>query len=520
MSTVAAALPNVFELFAARADWARGDWLILGKGPSFSQFDQRAAGDFRLLALNDAVREAGPCAIAHFIDLDAFRRNAAHLVKEACAVVMPWFPHVGHSAGPANLLQLCDQDAELATLAAQGRLAWYDLATSARQRGGFPTVQALYFSAEAALDLLATAGVKRVRSLGLDGGTAYSGRFSDLDRVTRLANGRKNFDAQFRSFARIIARTGIDYAPMDVQSPVRVFVAATASEALPVEVLRHSIRQHASASVEVHSLADAGIPIPVPASPANRPRTPFSFQRFLIPEVCAYQGRAIYLDSDMLVFKDIMEIWRKPFDGADVLTAYADAATGRVPQFSVLLLDCARLDWRIDEIVRRLDDGTLDYAQLMYAFELARYRTAIGPQWNALETFQPGRTALLHYTDMDTQPWVSDLNPLGHLWMQALRGAIASGALSRSFVEREIGKGHVRPSLLYQLDQGLDDAALMPQAARALDAGFVAPYRALAPHTSPWRRRWLRARALAHAHLRQRWLYQLHERGMRWLAER
>ncbi len=515
------ALPNVFELFAAREEWARGDWLVLGKGPSFSRFDGRTAEAFHLLTLNDVVREVASCAIAHFIDLDAFQRNAAYLAGCRCVVVMPWHPHVDSRAGPANLSQLCVQDAGLGALAAQGRLCWYDLATCEHRRGGFPALHALYFSAEAALDLLATAGVRRVRSLGLDGGSAYSARFSDLEAVSRLVNGRRNFDAQFRSFARILARTGVDYAPLDTPSPMRVFVAATASEALPVAVLRHSIVQHASASVDVHSLADAGIPIPMPAAPANRPRTPFSFQRFLVPQACGYQGQAIYLDSDMLVFKDIFELWRKPFEGAEVLTAYSDAASGRVPQFSVMLLDCARLDWRIDDIVGRLDAGTLSYEQLMYACTLAQHRAAIEPHWNALEAFVPGRTALLHYTDMDTQPWVSDLNPLGYLWLQALREAIAAGAVSRAFVEQEVVKGHVRPSLLYQLDHGLDDAILLPAHARALDAGFVAPYRALAAHrASPWNSRWLRARAHAHAHMRQWWVYRLRERVMRWLSER
>ena len=57
-------------------------------------------------------------------------------------------------------------------------------------------------------------------------------------------------------------------------------------------------------------LHEATIPIPTPATPANRPRTPFSFQRFLIPELCGFKGRGIYVDSDMQVFEDIRGLWK------------------------------------------------------------------------------------------------------------------------------------------------------------------------------------------------------------------
>jgi hypothetical protein len=198
----------------------------------------------------------------------------------------------------------------------------------------------------------------------------------------------------------------------------------------------------------------------------------------------------------MLVFKDITDLWRRPLGDANVLAAYSASESGRKPQYSVMLMDCSQLRWNVREIVDQLDAGSLSYEQLMYELSLARTRADIEPDWNSLEAYKEGLTALLHFTDMNTQPWVSHLNPLGYLWVQMLRQAVRDGVISRAFVEDEVQRGHVRPSLLYQLDHEVDDAILMPKAALAADAAFTPPYRTLGVQkASPWRSRlqWLRS---------------------------
>jgi hypothetical protein len=119
-----------------------------------------------------------------------------------------------------------------------------------------------------------------------------------------------------------------------------------------------------------------------------------------------------------------------------------------------------------------------------------RIGRTVSQEWNALECFDPKRTCLLHYTDMNTQPWVSTANPLGHLWVACLRRALAAGFISRAEVEREVSSGYVRPSLLPQLDASIDSTLELPAAVRRLDLGFVAPYRRLRSGRSrPWPRR-------------------------------
>lgn len=284
---------------------------------------------------------------------------------------------------------------------------------------------------------------------------------------------------------------------------IRIFVASTEEEWLPARILEFSIRETTGYLVEVTPIYTAGRIIPIPQAVENRPRTPFSFQRFLVPELCAFTGRAIYLDADMQVFHDIAELWNWPFNECDLQTV-SEAGIRRRGQFSVMLLDCAQLNWNIDEIVAALDVGEFEYADLMYEMCVAKkIGRNIAPEWNALEHFDLQRTRLLHYTDMGTQPWVSTANPLGHLWVACLRRALTADFISRTELEREIAAGHVRPSLQHQLDAGIDSTLELPAAVRRLDRGFVAPYRHL---LSGRARPWTSARTVLFALLRRCYL--------------
>jgi len=268
---------------------------------------------------------------------------------------------------------------------------------------------------------------------------------------------------------------------------IRVFVAASPSEWLPARVLEFSIREQTYFSVEVQYLYLSGIEMPVPNDSENKPRTPFSFQRFLIPELCGYSGKAIYLDADMQVFRDVSQLWNQPFLGCDLQTVQKKGG-GRYEQFSVLLLDCEQLKWNIEEIVKKLDSGMLDYSGLMYNMEVAsKIGRNIPPEWNSLEAYNPEATALLHYTDMNTQPWISLFNPLDYLWISCLRRAISKGFISEKEIECEVSAKHVRPSLLAQLETDIDIGIKLPRNIKVMDKGYKAPYHYLKVGSKrPW----------------------------------
>lgn len=445
---------------------------MLGKGPSFARRVNYDLSAFHTLSLNHAVREER-VRVAHVIDYSVIEDCAEAILRNAEVLAMPWRPHIRFVPGPETLEDLARRNPVLRQMNEQGRLVWYNLSSAAKPRESSPLVRAEFFSAEAGLNLLALAGVCRVRSLGVDGGREYSGEFEDLKDKTLLSCGQNTFDKQFKGFARTIGTTGVDYAPLDVDSPIRIYVGATEAQTLPCKVLEHSLRKHASMTVEIIPLHHARINIPQPRDEKNRPRTPFSFQRFLIPALNKYRGRAIYLDSDMLVFADIRRLWSLPLDDVELLTtSRSDLHSAAL---SVLVLNCAALDWDIERIVESLNSGSVSYEQLMFEQPTRKMRASIGTEWNSLEHFERGRTALLHYTNMDSQPWLSRSNRLNRLWMAELFEAMDCGEITIDEIEEQAALGHVRPSLVYQAKFRIPDSRKLNKKTRQLDEEFVLP---------------------------------------------
>jgi hypothetical protein len=117
---------------------------------------------------------------------------------------------------------------------------------------------------------------------------------------------------------------------------------------------------------------------------------------------------------------------------------------------AVMLLDCESLPWDINDIVRGLDEDRYTYEELMSDLCLVppdRIARDLPPEWNHLERYEPDRTKLIHFTVVPTQPWKSDENPLGEIWMSWYREAVEAGAVAPEEVEALITAGHVKPSL-------------------------------------------------------------------------
>lgn len=483
-------MQSFFVWFESQMGKDNTPWLIFGKGPSFSRRHEFDISLFNTMSLNHAVREQS-VDVAHMIDLDVLDACADVIEANARVVVLPWFPHVRNRPGKSNLRDLVREHHVLKRLEEQGRLLWYNLSSATAHRDESPIVRVRFFSVEAALNLLSLAGVRCVRSLGVDGGKRYAGEFTDLKDKTLLANGRTSFDRQFEEIARTIVSTGLDYAPLDVETPVRVYVATADAQMLATKVLEFSIKKHSSVTSVVYPMHLSKIEYPSPKDEKNQPRTPFSFQRFLIPQLAGYRGRAIYLDSDMQVFSDIRELWTLPFDGASLLSVKEPQGSGRPPQFSVMLLNCDVIRWDIRDIVSRLDAAQLTYEELLFGMTLApNFRQVIDSKWNCLEKFSASETALLHYTDMPTQPWISTRNRLGFLWVRDLFEAVDSGFFPLDFVRDQVGRGYVRPSLLYQIEHRIEDSLLLPSKALRLDDHFIAPYETLPRNPSATLLQW------------------------------
>jgi hypothetical protein len=302
---------------------------------------------------------------------------------------------------------------------------------------------------------------------------------------------------------------------MSAIDPIRIFCGGDRSQQLAFKVFAHSVARHTQRAVEVRTIDNALAPIP--EDPRFKPYTEFSFARFVIPSLCDYQGRAVYMDSDMLVSADIGELWDIDMEGAAIAIERGSRdQADRGKHAAVMLLDCAKLDWKVDEIVSGL--GTrYAYKALMQIDPLlqpGQMRELIPAGWNELDRFEPGRTRNIHYTKIVTQPWVYAAHPHGQKWVDEVRGMLASGALSAGELREEVELGYLRPSMLLQL--GLEGEAAAgaqdPQVLLAYDnaAGFV-------PHHKLQARFAARKRAIALAECTERsarrpwlgWWYRL-----------
>jgi len=425
-------------------------WLVLGKGPTFDRRDEFPLQDFNLLGLNNVVASM-PVDVAHIIDMDVVEAVAENLENHCRFLLMPRRPHVHYKATDRLLEEFFADVPVLERLDEQGRLVWYNARTSPPVDSS-PVVRVRSFSSEAAIDILGMMGVRKVRTLGVDGGRGYARPFAGLPE---LGNGLPSFDAQFREIEDLVHEHGIDFDPL--VEPMRVFVGTDDTQIVATRVLEHTIRRHASRPVRLIAMND--LPTPVPKDPANRGRTGFSFSRFHIPALSKYSGRAVYLDADMQVFGDLAELWEIPFGEHKVLCTRQDeppAAWKEFPgfhpgrQMSVLQLDCERLDWRIDDVIGGLDEGRWTYEELLFDLRIAA-ENEIGdylpPEWNHLEHYESGVTKLLHYTVVPTQPWKNDENPLGALWETAFHEARGSGILYPSDVRTAMRAGYIKRSL-------------------------------------------------------------------------
>jgi hypothetical protein len=445
-------------------DWVNSNhfpdkpWLVIGKGPTYAKIDQLDVESFNTISLNHVVRER-KVDIAHIIDIDVVEACTEALRTNCDWVMMPKRPNVGSL--PSDFLTIEDWINSvpiLRELDETGKLVCYDIfiGEEAKEPDQVPV---LYFSSEAALGILARMGVKEVRSIGVDGGRKYNPVFADLESDTKLINGQPNFDLQFERLEKIARDFSIDYRP--IVEPMLVFVGADESQLLPAKVLEYSIHKHATRPVRVVPLVD--VKMRMPRDEKNRPRTGFSFYRFAIPKLAGYRGRALYVDSDMQVFTDLAELWDIEFGEQKILCTTqtlpeawknnAWAHPGR--QFSVMLLDCSRLNWEIDDIIDGLDQERYTYQQLLFNMCLVEpheIEDRIPPRWNCLEHYEEGESSLVHFTVVPTQPWRSDENPLGPIWIKELEEAVRTGWITRQEIEWNLQKGYLRGSLAYVAD--------------------------------------------------------------------
>jgi hypothetical protein len=226
---------------------------------------------------------------------------------------------------------------------------------------------------------------------------------------------------------------------------IRIFIGTEPAQWLPTEVLKWSVRQRTQSEVEFFDLKD--IPLKLNA----KMFTGFSFYRYYIPEACHYDGRAIYLDADIVVLADIKGLFDLDMHEKGALARQGDKNSWYT---SVMLLDCAKLKhWKIHDWATLINAGVASYKGTMKADPTGLNHRDFGPlpdYWNHLDNWSES-TKIIHYTTVPMQPWKVPGHPFAWVFLRELKSAIEGGALSRQAVEEEIKAGHIYPAILQDM---------------------------------------------------------------------
>jgi lipopolysaccharide biosynthesis glycosyltransferase len=192
--------------------------------------------------------------------------------------------------------------------------------------------------------------------------------------------------------------------------PIPIFIGYDPREAIAFHTCVNSIIRHASQPVSIMPLALNNFQdyTETHTDGSNQ----FIYSRFLVPYLMDYTGQAIFIDGDMIVRSDIVELWKLRDLGKDVMVVKHNYKTKMTTKYlgsknedyprknwsSVMIFNCNNYP------TKKL---TPEYIQKSTGAHLHRFEWTtddrvgeLPPEWNWLpDEYGPNSDAkLLHYT--------------------------------------------------------------------------------------------------------------------------
>jgi lipopolysaccharide biosynthesis glycosyltransferase len=251
---------------------------------------------------------------------------------------------------------------------------------------------------------------------------------------------------------------------MNDQENIKVFIGSGEASLLERKVAIYSLQKHTQRQLDIyvfngtHNAIELNDQEPFLAPLSLKLKyhniTEFSLYRFLIPQICNYQGKAIWIDSDTVCLADIAELFDTSLNSCDFLSkeeAY-NTTSQNLWGLSVMLIDCKQtrfdLETYFDEIAQGLYTYT-DFSCMSPAF-LAHHPFKIGQldsQWNVFD-YCDEQTKLIHYTNLNTQPWKYPHHPYGELWFEYFAEARKAGYVTERDIKLSLVRAYVRHDIL------------------------------------------------------------------------
>ena len=177
---------------------------------------------------------------------------------------------------------------------------------------------------------------------------------------------------------------------------MRIYIGTSANgeDAVQEKILEYSLRKHATEDVEIVWMRNNDSYLEM----SNHGwATPFSGFRWTVPEMCNFEGRALYMDVDMLNLRDISILYNMDLKGKSL----SCRAGGRT---CVMVMDCEKCKHWMPSIAAQ-NKGQRTHMSL---YSKARsHFTPFDARWNCLdgENYKIDDIWHLHFTRMNSQPW-------------------------------------------------------------------------------------------------------------------
>ncbi len=266
---------------------------------------------------------------------------------------------------------------------------------------------------------------------------------------------------------------------MSQENSLKVFIGSGEASVIERKVAIHSLEKHTSQNIDVYVFNGTHNSVelnqeepflaPMPLKVKYQNSTEFSLYRYLIPQLCNFQGKAVYIDSDVVCLDDILKLFQIELNGSDFLAKF-DAYPSFGDEFwglSVMLIDCERCRFDLELICQEISQGLysmLDFSCMSPHF-LRHHSYKIGKlssHWNSFDLLDE-HTKLIHYTNLYTQPWKSVGHPYGDIWFDYFEDARKAGKISQKEIEKSMMLAYVRhdllagnsPSLFYKLKRNI-----------------------------------------------------------------
>jgi len=96
--------------------------------------------------------------------------------------------------------------------------------------------------------------------------------------------------------------------------PLKIFIGYDHAESVAFHTMCSSIIRRASVPVSIVPIALSTLKDILPRERDPMQSNEFAFSRFLVPYLCNYEGRAVFMDCDMLIIDDIANLFALAVD--------------------------------------------------------------------------------------------------------------------------------------------------------------------------------------------------------------